>query len=167
MSGKPWTPERKAAWSRRQKVRWTRPSRRRAQAERSRATMADPEKRAAASKRMKALNERMRRDKALKKKCVRGQRRARRKKRYRAVRSIAMKKTMARPENREKARWHCCDINRDPAVRARQWDGRRRKQQEALRKASEPLAPPRPAVFGDVDAIFLQLLAREAQNCEA
>jgi hypothetical protein len=156
MSGKPWTPERKARFSRQQKARWRDPKLRKAQAER----MADPAKRAASSERMKRLNDRMREDKALKKKCVRGMKRVRRSAAYRAIRSLVMRKTMARPENREKARLHACKINRDPKVREKQWAGRRRKQLEA----SAPQAPLRPQITGDVDAIFLERLAAEASG---
>lgn len=168
MSGKPWTPERKAAYSVRMRKRWRDPKYRKARAEQSRAIATDPEKRATASERMKRLNERMRSDPALKKKCVAGQKRARRKPGYRNMQSLTMRETMAKPENRETARQHARRINRDPKVRARQWDGRRRKQKEAKRKAAEAigrfvlLAPPRPKIAGDPNTIMLQLLAREA-----
>lgn len=162
MSGKPWSEERKAAFSIQQKARWRSPKLRAAASERSRNTMADPALRAAKSELMKALNERMRADEALKKKCVKGQKRVRRRKRFRAERSAAMRLMMRKPENREKARQHAIAINRDPEIRARQWEGRRRKAAEALQpKPAE--APPRPQIKGDPNAIFLQLLAREAQ----
>lgn len=161
MSGKPWTPERKAAQAIRMRARCRNPKWRAAQSKKSRAAMADPVKRAQASERMKLLNERMRTDAALKKKCVKGQKRARRKPSYRAVQSLTMKETMAKPENRETARQHACAINRDPAVRERQSAGRRRKLLQASAPPA-PEAPPRPLVFGDVDTIFLQLLAAEA-----
>jgi hypothetical protein len=160
MSGKPWTPKRKAEHAKRMKARWRNPKYRRDQAAKSSAAMADALRRVAASERMKALNERMRSDHALKKKCVKGMTRARRKPRYRAIQSLAMRETMTRPELREQARQHACAINRDPEVREKQWAGRRRK----LPEAAAPQAPPRPQVSGDVNAIFLQLLAGEARK---
>jgi hypothetical protein len=158
VSGKPWTPERKAAMSKRMKARWRNPKYRKAQAARNRKAMADAQRRAAASARMKQLNERMRSDEALKKKCVKGMKRARRKPAYRAMQALVMAETMSRPELRAAARQHAIAINRDPDVRGKQWAGRRRK----LLEAAAPQAPPRPEITGDVNAIFLRLLASEA-----
>jgi hypothetical protein len=120
-----------------------------------------PERKAASAERMKRLNERMRTDPALKTKCVKGQKRARRKPGYRAMQALTMAETMARPEVREKARQHACKINRDPEVRKRQWAGRVRSG----KVPTPPRARPQPKLTGD--ALFLQLLALEAKQAGA
>lgn len=160
MSGKPWSDERKAAFSRQQKARWRDPKLRKAARDRGRKAMADPAKRAAKSELMKAFNERMRTDEALKKKCVKGQKRVRRRKAFRTKRSAQMREMMAKPENRARARQHAIAINRDPEIRAKQWEGRRRK---ALQPQAWE-APPRPTIKGDPDAILLALLAGETKD---
>lgn len=164
MSGRSWTPERKAAFAKATRERQRDPKVREAMSKRATASMANPTRRAAAAERMKLLNERMRTDKALKKKNIAGMKRTRGKKSFRAKQARIMTETMARPQLREKARQHACDINRDPEVRKRQWAGRRRKQQAVERKASEQKAPAAPKVAGDPNTIFLQLLAREARQ---
>lgn len=145
MSGKPWTPERKAEHAKRMKARWRNPTYRKSQSTKNLLAMADAQRRAAASERMKRLNEQMRSDEALKKKCVAGMTRSRRDPAYRAIQSLVMTETMARPALREIARQHACVINRDPDVRERQWAGRRRKLLEAAAPppfAEEAKTPP-------------------------
>jgi hypothetical protein len=160
MSGKPWSDERKAAFSEQQKARWRDPKLRKAARERGRKIMTDPAMLAAKSELMKALNERMRTDETLKKKCVKGQKRVRRRKRFRAKQSAAMRQMMRKPENRERARQHAIAIDRDPKIRAKQWASRRRKAMQP-----KPVqAPPPPQIKADPNAIFLQLLAREAKS---
>jgi hypothetical protein len=151
MNGKPWSPDRKLAQAKRMKARWSNPSYRSAQVGRLRLLNNGPEARQQAAQRMKQLNERMRSDKALKKKNVAGQKRARRDPAYRAIQSLVMAETMAQPEMRELAREHCRQINRDPKVGKRQTRGKRRKQE--LAEATR--------IPGDVDQTFLLLMARE------
>jgi hypothetical protein len=76
---------------------------------------------------MQALNIRMRDDKRLKAKCIRGQKRTRRNGAYRQVQAAVMKDVMARPEMRRAARDHCIRINKNPRTRRRQWATRRRR----------------------------------------
>ncbi len=164
MSGKPWTPERRAAFSKQQKLRWRDPALREAARQRATKAMADPTKRAQASARMKRLNEQMRSDAALKKKCVRGMKRVRREPSYRAMQALVMKDTMSRPENAEKARRHACEINRDPEVRRRQWAGKVRNgtQPKPPHASKQKRAERPPRLTGD--ALFVQLLALEARK---
>jgi len=122
VSGKPWTVERKAAFSLAMRKRW----RGGVYARRSPARI-DTAERAARSARMKTLNMRMRDDGALKRKCVRGQKRVRRSPAYRAVQAAVMTDLMRSPEMRRMARFHCVKINKRPKTRRRQWAGRRRK----------------------------------------
>lgn len=126
MSGKPWPPERREAFSLKVRARW----RNGAFAKRRPATITDAE-RAARSARMKLLNARMRDDEQLKSKCIRGQKRVRRSASYRAMQSLVMTDVMARPELRRAARFHCIKLNKNPRVRKRQWAGRRRKARAA------------------------------------
>jgi hypothetical protein len=139
LSGKPWPPERKAAQAARLRDRW----RRGAFRKRKPASIDDAE-RAARSARMAALNARMCEDRALKRKCVAGQKRVRRRKRYRALQGGRMRALMRdRPELRELARTHAARINRDPNVRRRQWATRRanmRKGTAAYREVQVELA---------------------------
>jgi len=123
MSGKPWSAERKASFAAMVRKRW----RTGVYARRLIAQIADAERQARAE-RMRALNRRMQHDEQLKAKCVRGQRKVRRSPDYRAIQSALMKDIMARPELRQRARFHCVRINKNPKVRRRQWAGRRRKQ---------------------------------------
>jgi len=125
MSGKPWTPERKAAYRIAVRKRW-----RQGIYARRRAAVITAAEHEARSARMKALNRRMQHDDALKAKCIRGQRRVRRSPQYRAVQAAVLKDIMSRPEQRRRARFHCVRINKNPLVRRRQWAGRRRKAQQ-------------------------------------
>ena len=126
MSGKPWTSDRRAAFSASMRKRW----RAGAFARRRPATISSAE-RSARSVRMKRLNARMRDDDILKNKCIRGQKRIRRSAGYRAIQSAVMTDVMAAPELRRAARFHCIKINKNPKVRKRQWAGRRRKLKAA------------------------------------
>lgn len=155
MSGKRWTPERKAAHAARMRERW----RRSVYAKRAAPTIGEAA-RAARSARMKCLNDRMRDDKELKRKCVRGQKRVRRTQSYRAIQSAVMTATMARPELRALAAEHAARINKDPTVRRRQWAGRRRKKWLAQATAESAIAASlrRPALeHGDPLLARLQL----------
>lgn len=125
MSGKPWNAERKAAFSVAMKQRWKRGA-----YDARRPAVIDGAERQARSGRMKRLNVRMRDDEALKRKCVRGQKRMRRSPQFRAVQSAVMTDIMARPELRRAARFHCIKINKNPKVRKRQWAGRRKSAQQ-------------------------------------
>ena len=120
MSGKPWTPERRFAFAAKMRARWRGGAYRR-----RRAPVISAAERAARSARMARLNARMGGDKALKRKCVNGQKRARRSPAYRAIQSAVMADVMSRPELRAKARDRCIKINTNPKVRVRQWAGRR------------------------------------------
>lgn len=122
MSGKPWTPERRAAFASSMSERW----RTGVYAKRKPAVIS-PNERAARSARASALNIRMRDDEALKRKCVRGMKRVRRSPAYRAIQAAVMVDVMSRPELRRAARFHCIKINKKPKVRKRQWAGRRRR----------------------------------------
>lgn len=136
MSGKPWTPEQKAAAAVRMEARWRDPAYRLKMEKRLGAIALSEEARAAASARMTRLNEQMRTDAALKKKCVRGMTRARRDPSYRAMQALTMQETMSRPENAAKARQHACEMNRDPEIRSRQWAGK-------VRNGTTPMPPHR------------------------
>nr|WP_311538547.1 hypothetical protein [uncultured Bradyrhizobium sp.] len=163
MSGKPWSAERKAAHAKRMKARWSNPAYRSAQVGRLRALNNGATARAAASERMRQLNERMRSDDALKRKCVSGMTKSRRDPAYRKMQSLVMAETMSRPENKAKAREHCASINRDPKVRDRQWAGRRRNTKIAEKPARGPGREAAPQAMGP-DALFLELLANEVRN---
>ncbi|MBR0855518.1 hypothetical protein [Bradyrhizobium liaoningense] len=164
MSGQPWSHEQKAAHAERMRLHWADPAYREWLTAKSQARSTTPEARAAASERMRKLNERMSADPALKRKCIAGQKRVRRSKSYRQMQSLVMTETMARPENREKARQHACKINRDAAVRKRQWDGRRRKQLKPPPKPKASAPPSVPAAPTDANALFLKLLAGEVRQ---
>jgi hypothetical protein len=87
------------------------------------------------SGRMQLLNLMMKRDPALKARCVAGMTRVRRDPTYRAIQSAVMKEMMSRPEMREQARQHAVRINKNAAIRKRQWKGRRRKAQQGAKDA--------------------------------
>jgi hypothetical protein len=127
MSGKPWTPERREAFSAAMRQRW----RSGQYADRRPATITADE-RAARSGRMKRLNACMRDNEALKNKCIRGQKRVRRAPAYRSVQAAVMADVMSRPEMRRQARFHCIKINKNPKVRKRQWAGRRRNKSKII-----------------------------------
>lgn len=80
--------------------------------------------RAKRSERMRKLNARLREDPELRKRWHASVSEARRRDDYRAMQSLTMAETMAKPENREKSRQHAARINRDPETRLRQNAGR-------------------------------------------
>jgi hypothetical protein len=123
MSGKPWTPERRAAFSVHLKDRWSSG----VYASRQAPTI-DAAERYRRSARASRLNIRMRDDETLKARCIKGMKRVRRSADYRAIQAAVMTDIMARPELRRAARFHCIKINKNPKVRKRQWAGRRRKE---------------------------------------
>jgi hypothetical protein len=59
----------------------------------------------------------MRDDEELKGRCIRGMKRIRRSKSYRAIQAAVMAEIMKRPELRRRARFHCITINKNPKVR--------------------------------------------------
>jgi hypothetical protein len=178
MSGKPWNAERKAAFRAAMRKRW----RSGAYARRRPATI-DETERARRQARMAALNLRMSHDEALKAKCVRRQKRARRSPAYRAVQSAVMRELMSSPEMRRTARYHAIRINKNARVRKRQWATRRRKRAAAV--AADPLlsklrtvasmpprtwwlvALPKPghAASGEAGVAFLVASVRPAPAC--
>lgn len=123
MSGRPWTPERRAAFAAAMRERW-----RRGDYAKRRRVVLSPAERARRQAHMRRLNFRMSFDENLKSKCVAGQRRVRRQAAWRNVQAAVMREIMARPGMREKARQHCRRINKNPRTRKRQWAGRRRKK---------------------------------------
>lgn len=106
------------------------PVKRAAAVERLRKAGERPEVRAAASARMKRLNNQMRLNDAMKAKCLAGRRRAC-DAAARDIQRAVMTELMGRPEMKAKARAHAVKMNRDPAMRVRQWEGRRRKAKQA------------------------------------
>lgn len=123
-----WTEERRQAQRDRMKARMADPVIREETMARLQAGNLDPATAAAASLRMKALNERARTDQELKTRMVEGATSTRRKPAHRAKQSKIMAQTMARPENREKAREHAIALNTDLIFRRRQEAGKRRKR---------------------------------------
>jgi len=78
----------------------------------------------------------MRDDEQLKAKCIRGQKRVRRRPAFRDIQAAVMKDIMARPEMRRAAHTHCVKINKNPRVRRRQWRTRRRRAAAKARSAA-------------------------------
>jgi hypothetical protein len=136
VSGKPWTPERRAAFSESMRKRWAGG----AYAKRKPPSI-DPADRRRRSEQMKALNARAATDAELKRAMVKGATRARRKPAWRAVQALVMADIMSRPENKAKAAAHCRRINRNPRTRKRQWAARRRRKR-ARGAAAEQASPP-------------------------
>lgn len=132
MAGKPWSDERKAAHGAMMRQRWA------AGRFKKRSRNLSAEERAARSERAKRLNARLAGDPELRARWHRSICAARNRPDYVAMQSLVMAETMARPENREKARAHACTINRDPGTRQRQNAGR--KQKKALRRLVAAIA---------------------------
>lgn len=125
-----WNWDRRSAQGERMRGRMTTPAMREAVATRRPARLSEQEL-ANRSARMKALNERMRTDAELKARNLAAATAAKNRPEYLAHQAEVMRVRMQRPELREAARQHLRTINKNKAVKAKQWATRRRRAKES------------------------------------